>query len=154
MLARLFRWGGIGAVVLAVSSLISALVIDRGFGEEVLFIAPKSPEVVALDRELWEPGQPVAEIYGVPADRPARIVRTTSSRVIRPEEDRSLLLLQVDRASDDNPLQIKTVWFFTARLAVGLTVAGFLALGAAVWLVRRRARRGDRGPRAPDPVPT
>jgi hypothetical protein len=138
MSARSFRWlrrGSIAAVAAAVLALLGAAIADRLFATEVLFISPKPDEVVQLDRALWQPGQPVAPIYGLPAEHPSRVVGVDSSALIRPVEDPSLLLLRVDRQRGDRPLQTKTVWFVASRIAAGLTLVGLLGL-AAVWLRR------------------
>jgi hypothetical protein len=135
---------GLGPVVLA-----SAAVVDEVLSAEVLMISPKPPEVVRVERQLWEQGQPVAEIYGVPAERPVRVVLPDQQRLIRPEQDPKLLLLQVDKAAGENPLQVKTVWFVALRVALALSVLGIFGLVFLLWLDRRwRDVNQRRSPRA------
>jgi hypothetical protein len=85
-------------------------------------------------RALWEPGQPVAAIYGAPASTKARVVLPDEGRLFRPEQDRTLVLMKVDKQRGDNPLQVKTVRFLAARTAYGLGAFGALALlGNGCW---------------------
>lgn len=147
-LKGLIKLSSLVALALAPTVLAGAAVIDELLSTEVLMISPKSPEVVRVERELWEPGQPVAEIYGVPSGHPVRIVLPDQNRLIQPEQDPDLLLLQVDKASGENPLQVKTVWFVAFRGALVLTVAGLLGLVALLWLNRRWRDVTRRSPRA------
>jgi hypothetical protein len=148
-LARVVKIATIVALGLSVGILAGAAVIDELLSTEVLMISPKPLEVVEVERQLWEPGQPVAEIYGVPAGRPVRVVLPDQQRLIQPEQDPELLLLQVDKASGENPLQVKTVWFVAFRVALALSVAGIFGLVFLLWLDRRwRDVNQRRSPRA------
>jgi hypothetical protein len=115
----------LGLVVVAVS----ALAIDKFMTREVLFITPKSADVVEMEKALWMEGDPVADIYGVPAEQTAVVVMPDESKIFVPEEDRSLLLMSVDKQQGENPLQVKTIWFLTKWAAIGLAVAAGLFLG-------------------------
>lgn len=134
---RLLRPAAVGAAAGTVLVLAAALAVDGLMTTEVQLIVPAPPEAVALERELWEPGQPVAGIYGTPVGRPARVVLPASDRLLRPAEDTRLLLMKVDKQRGENPLQVKTVWFLATRLAVGLGLAAVLLALLRAWLSRR-----------------
>lgn len=136
-LPGLLRLGAYGSGTLIVLVLVGALVLDRVLSTEVLFIAPKPADVIKVERALWEPGQPVAAIYGAPASGTTKVVLPDEGRLIRPEQDRTLVLMKVDKQRGDNPLQVKTVWFLALRTAYGLGALGALALLGA-WLLGRR----------------
>ena len=121
---------GFGGAVLL---LLLAGVVDLLLGEDVLMIIPHEPSTVELNRALYVPGDPVADLYGNPMSEPVRVLLPASERLLRPEEDSSLLLLQVDKQRGENPLQVRTVWF-AARFAVP---AAFL-LGVIGLLLPRR----------------
>lgn len=128
-LRRPLLWAGFAGALLV---LLAAFGIDRVLGREVLLIAPHDPASVELNRVLYADGDPVAEIYGNPQSQPVRVVLPAEDRLIRPREDPSLLLMAVDKAAGHNPLQTRTVWFFS-RFAVG----GLILLGIAGLLIRK-----------------
>ena len=147
-LPGLLRLATYGSGTLIVLVLVGALVVDRFLSSDVLFIAPKPPDVVKVEQALWEPGQPVAAIFGAPASAKTRVVLPDEGRLIRPQQDRTLVLMKVDKQRGENPLQTKTVWFIAARAAYGLGAFGALALLGLWLLLRRAARRG--GPELAD----
>jgi hypothetical protein len=127
---------------LAPLALAAAALVDRVLSTEVQRIIPKPPEVVVLDRQLWEPGQPVAGIYGTPVGRPLRVVLPDRDRLVRPKEEPGLLLLRVDPQRGEDPLQARTVWFIGVRAAAALGLAAALSLVGFLWLRQRHAGRG------------
>jgi hypothetical protein len=108
---------------------------------EVQFIVPAAPEAVALERELWEPGEPVADIYGTPVGAPVRVVLPAEEKLLRPAENEKLLLMKVDKQKGENPLQVKTVWFVAIRLAIGLGLFTVLTLIGLKGLRRARPNK-------------
>ena len=114
-------------------ALAGAWGIDRTTGEDVLIISSYDQGTVELNQILYEEGDAVAEIYGSPLSRPVRVILPDSDRLIRPVEDSSITLLQVDKSKGENPLQVQTVWFFARYVAYG-----FLALAFAGLLIPRR----------------
>ena len=52
-------FAGFGGAVLA---LALAMTIDRGFGEDVRLISPHESSTVQVNRALYAPGDPVAEM--------------------------------------------------------------------------------------------
>jgi hypothetical protein len=117
--------GGLGGALLV---LALAVTVDRALGEEVLLISPHHTSTVEVNRALYVPGDPVAEIYGNPLSTPVRVIAPDSERMVRPAEDSSLALLAVNKQLGENPLQVKTVWLFAKVGALGLALVGLVAL--------------------------
>jgi len=92
----------------AVAIAPSAMVVDRALGRDVLLISPHDEATVRLNRGLHHAGDPVAGIYGDPLSKTVRIVRLTERGLIRPAEDRSLLLLPAG-GNAGWPLRVQTV---------------------------------------------
>ena len=109
----------------AVLVLGIAMIVDGGFGEEVRLISPHESSTVEVNRALYSPGEPVAEIYGNPLSNP---VRPDPESVIRPDEDRSLVLLAVNKQRGENPLQARTVWLFAKAGTLGLMLLGLAGI--------------------------
>jgi len=122
-------FGGLAAV------LGGALVADLALGQDVLMIAPHEPAVVELNRTLYTEGESVPELYGNPLSGETRVVLPSKERLLRPEEDPTLLLFQVDKLGGENPLQTKTVWFFVKFAVPGLALLALLGFA----LPRKRA---------------
>jgi len=118
------RLGFGGAVV----ALMLAAALDLGLGRQVLLIAPHDPATVELNRSLYLPGDPVAEIYGNPLRAPVRVILLSRQPLIQPPEEPGLRLLPVDKRRGENPLQTQTVWFLTRFIAAGLTLLGNFGL--------------------------
>lgn len=106
--------------------LVAAVSMDLILGEDVLMIAPHDPSVVELNRELYVPGEPVAQLYGNPLSESTRVVAPPGDRLIHPAEEPALLLLTVDKLGGENPLQTQTVWFFAKFMAPALLLLGLL----------------------------
>lgn len=128
------------ALGLAVLAPVTAWLVDRGFGRDVLPVAPSSPEAVRANKVLHEQGDPVPEIYGVPGQRQLRVLFVPTDRILRPAEDPSLRLLLIDKQRGENPLQVKTVYFLAWRIMAGLVAAALLGFGLLLLLQRRRRR--------------
>ena len=127
-LAFLVGFGG--AALLA----LTAVGLDRGFGQDVLLIAPHDEAAVELNRGLYSPPEPVAALYGNALSKPVRVILPAEDHLIRPEEDPSLVLLKVDKQKGENPLQAQTVWFLAKFVLPGLFLMGL----AGFLLPRRR----------------
>jgi hypothetical protein len=78
----------------------------------------------------------VMSIYGNPASAPNRYLFVPREKFFHPPEMPSLTLLPVDRNKGEDPLQVKTVYFFAKWIAGGAGLAGALLLWA--WFARRR----------------
>jgi len=138
MIRRLLFPAGVVLLVLALLAPAAAWVVDSFLGRDVRFIAPHAAEVVELQRSLWLEGDGVADLYGIPAGDPARVVSPDASRLLIPPEDPTLTLMRVDKTHGDNPLQVKTVWFFTYWGGLGLGISGLVLLVAARLFRPRR----------------
>ena len=112
----------------AVFVLGLAMIIDRGFGEDVRLISPHDASTVQVNRALYVPGDPVAEIYGNALSKPVRVIAPDPDRIVRPDEDPATVLLTVDKQRGENPLQATTVWLFAKAGALGLGLLGLAAL--------------------------
>ncbi len=121
--------------------LIAAWVVDIGLGREVLLIAPHDPSAVALNRELYSPGESVPDLYGNPMSDPVRVIHPDPNRLITPEEDTGLILMTVVNQAGENPLQAQTIWFFTRFAFMGLILLGVLG-----FAFRTRRHRADLSP--------
>lgn len=112
--------------------LLTVMLLDYGFGTDVVMIAPNDEATVELNRAMYIPGDPVPELYGNPMSKPVRVVLASQEDLIRPEEQSDLVLLKVDKLQGENPLQVQTVHLFSRFL-----IPGFLILGVAGWLLKR-----------------
>ncbi len=133
-LARVVFAGGLALAVLSPSA---AVVLDRGWGRDVILISPHSPDVISVNKASWTKGDPVVDIYGIRNGDTTRVLFANPSHVITPDEDAGLTLLKVDKQAGENPLQAQTVWFFAKWLVLGGVVASALGLLAAFRLRRR-----------------
>jgi len=138
MLGKALTIAGVAAALMVGATLIAAKVVDERYSTEVLLISPKDAEVVAFEKELWEDGDSVAAIYGIPTDSPIKLVFVDEDKLIHPEEDPSLVLMPVDKQLGENPLQLKTVWFVAQRAALVFGAFSLVALFGGFLFSRRR----------------
>lgn len=136
MLHRLLRigaWAGLATLALThgVAWLLTATL-----AREVIYLAPHAPEVVELNQLAWTRGEPVAPIYGIPAERPIRVLFARPEQLLIPTEDPRLTLLVVNKQRGDNPLQEQTVWYFAHWIAAGGALFGLIC--AVTGRLRRR----------------
>jgi hypothetical protein len=129
---------GILSVIGVTAVLGVAYVLSSSSTTEVLIITPAAPEAVEMNKMLWEEGEPVDEIYGVPASEAQLILFADESRIIRPEEDPGLVLYTVVKEEGENPLQEKTIWFFSRWALIGLALFGFFSFGGYALLRMRK----------------
>ena len=138
---RLLLLGGFGGAMLLPAT---GFLLDRLTGQDVLLIVPHDAPTVELNQSLFLEGDPVAELYGNPLAAPIRVILPAADRLLRPTEDPTLLLLRVDKAAGENPLQARTVWFFlkfSVPAMLGLGVLGLFLPGG------RGERRAPATPR-------
>ena len=129
MRRMILRWVVRAAMVAAATLPLATFTVDRFFARDVLLIAPYDSATVQLNRTVYTPGDPVAEIYGNPMSRPVRVMLFSEARLIHPKEDPRQNLMPV-AGRGDHPLQLRTVWFVTrysasAFLGVAL-IAGII----------------------------
>ena len=89
---------------------------------------------------MWKKGEPIVDIYGTPTTQPMRIIFAEQSRIIVPEEDRSLTLYTVNKQSGENPLQTKTLWFFAQIIIIAGGIF-FAAGGATLLCIRKKENK-------------
>jgi hypothetical protein len=128
---RIAFMAGFGGLLIV---LIAVFTTDKALGQDVLMIAPHKRSVVELNRMLYVEGDLVPELYGNPLSEKTRIVLPSKDRLVRPPEDPTLLLFQVDKLQGENPLQTQTIWFFAKFIVPGLALLGLLGFA----LPRRR----------------
>lgn len=110
--------------------------------EEGLFEAPKG-----VSKDSKEYRDAVLRIYGNPTDETTKVVFWPADKFIHPKQLPGITILPLDKEKGENPLQVKTVFFFASRGALGAAAAGVaLALLAAVT-------RKKPAPPAPPPAP-
>ncbi len=143
LLARIRPFALVAGFGGALLVLGMAMTLDRGLGEEVRLISPHESSTVEVNRALYAPGDSVAEIYGNPLSRPVRVIAPDPERMMRPEEDRSLVLLAVNKQRGENPLQARTVWLFAKAGALGLALLGLAALAFPRSCVVPRPKGGE-----------
>ena len=142
----------VAALALAVLTPTAAWTLDRFYGKTVQPVVKNAPEVVKLNKMLYEKGSPVADIYGVPTNRKMRVLFVSRDKLLQPSENRSLHLLLIDKQKGENPLQVKTVWFLAWRLLAGLLLAALLGVLLHLLLSRRaRRKQSATRPSALDP---
>ena len=137
-MAKLLKIGGILALTALILIWPTAWALDRFAGRDVTIITPHAPEIVAVNQELWDEGDEVAEIYGVPSQETIRVLFADPTEILVPKENPTQVLLAVDKQAGENPLQARTVWFVAKRAGIGFGAVGVLALGTAGLLTRRR----------------
>jgi hypothetical protein len=135
---KLALWIGFGMSFII---FISAIILDRGLGKNVILIAPHDSSIVELNRELYSQGDPIAEIYGNTLSRkPIRVVHFSKKSLIHPVEDPKLKLLPVDKQKGENPLQVKTIWFLTK-----FSLPPFAFIGIVGFFLPRKPRKDGVG---------
>jgi len=144
-MAPLLRCGWILAFACALL-IYPAVWLAARSSTEAYFIVPFDAKQVELNRFLdtLDPKDPefdrkVMRIYGVPNEQPDRVVFVPKERFLHPPEKPSLTLLPVDKEKGENPMQVKTLYFFakwTVRGAGGVGVVLFL-----LWCLALRFRQ-------------
>lgn len=140
MLRTLATIALLGGLAVGLLAPVAALVLSSTMGRDVLAISPHAPEIVSTNKDLWTEGEPVAELYGIPSDKPMRILFADPDKIVVPDEDKSLTLYKVDKEAGENPFQVQTAWFF-----VSLATPSALLVALVAFFVRRRSG----GPRTP-----
>lgn len=147
---KLLKAGWVAALALAAVAYPVAAGL-AATATEAWLISPHAPAMVELNRALETPDKAapdharrVAQLYGVPSSEPIRVVFVPKERFLRPVELPSLTLLPVDKSKGENPLQVRTLYFFA-----GWTVVGGAGSGVLLGLLWRRLRS-----RAPEIPPT
>jgi hypothetical protein len=120
-------------------------------GTDVYLLDPFSNDMVMVNRDptmldLPSPTDPsyprkVRELYGNSPETTDRVVFVSKERFLHPEELPSMTLLPVDKSKGENPLQVKSLYFF-AKYVVASSLAGGAILFILWCVVRRRSTAG------------
>lgn len=149
--------GWIGAMaVSALSFPIAAIIASNAV--EAYLISAKDPSAREIEQKIFEPPKgaskdskayrdAVMSIYGSQTDDPTKVVFVPKEKFVHPVELPSLTLLPVDKQRGENPLQLKTVYFFQVKTAEGAGLVGALLLIG--WLI---VRRKPASPAPPSPA--
>jgi len=140
-----------GLLTLGVLSLIFAALVYpaawviAGGATEAYMIAGKDPGTFQMNEELFDPPKgaskeskdyrdEVLRIYGVPTDETTRVLFWPAEKFIHPKQLPGLTILPVYKEKGENPLQVKTVFFFATRMALGAAIVGLVlaGIGAAI----------------------
>ena len=150
----------LGALSLIFAALVYPVALGiAGGATEAYMIAGKDPGTFQMNEELFDPPKgaskdskeyrdAVLRIYGVPTDETTKVVFWPQEKFVRPKQLPSLTILPVYKEKGENPLQVKTVYFFASRTALGAAVAGAFLFGLS-----RVTRRRPAGPAAPPAPP-
>jgi len=153
---KLLMAGWILAYGLAFASYPVAGLI-AGAAVEANLIAAHDPTAVEVNKAIFEPPKGAAKdskayrdavmkIYGSQTDEPTAVVFVPKQKFVHPAELPTLTLLPVDKSKNENPLQVKTVYFFAPRLMLGFAVGGFVL--TVVWIILRRKSKAAAPPPA------
>ncbi|HUR38082.1 MAG TPA: hypothetical protein VM222_01260 [Planctomycetota bacterium] len=140
--------GGLAILFAALAYPIAGIVASGAV--EAYIIAGKDPTVVEVDRQIFEAPKGAAKdskayrdavmgIYGSVTDEPTKVLFVPAEKFKRPPELPTLTLLPIDKQKGENPLQVKTVYFFASRLAAGAAVVGALFILTGFLSRRKKA---------------
>jgi hypothetical protein len=124
--------------------------IIAGRAVEAYLIAAKDSKSVEVEKAIFEPPKGAAKdskeyrdavmrIYGSQTDEPTKVVFVSAEKFVHPEELPTLTLLPVNKEKGENPLQVKTVYFFAQKAVIGGAVAGVVLLG--IWALLGRKKK-------------
>ena len=124
----LAKLGWISALVVAAATYPVVAILAAG-ATDAYVIAGKSPELVKINQDSFDAREPketdesyrrrVMEIYGNPIDYKTPVVFVPAEMFIRPKEAPELILLPVNKNRQENPLQVKTLYFFAKYVTMG-----------------------------------
>ncbi len=116
---------------------------------EAYLISAKDPTAVKVEQEIFEAPKAskdsktyrdaVMGIYGSVTDEPTKVLFVPADRFVHPKELPTLTLLPIDKQKGENPLQVKTVYFFASRMAAGAAAVGALFALAGFLLRKKKA---------------
>ncbi len=142
---KLLKIGAIAAVVVAVIVWPVAWYMDST-AQTVHFISPLDEAAVEVNKFTFEEDaeenptdEDIIAIYGSKSGSdPERIVFPDDSKIIRPDERKSLTLYAIE--GDSRPLQSQFVFYMTRVVSIGAAVAAFGLILLLSLLKRRRAQ--------------
>jgi hypothetical protein len=141
----------LGLLALVTAALIYPIAgMIAGGAVEAYIIAAKDASAVEVDRQIFEPPKNVSKeskeyrdavmsLYGSQTDEPTKVVFVPAEKFLRPAELPTLVLLPIDKQKGENPLQVKTIYFFASRTAIGAVVAGLILQVIGMLLKKKKA---------------
>jgi hypothetical protein len=124
------------------------LILDHGATEAYIY-DPYPPETVMVNRDpsminlppKADPKYPrkVMELYGFPSEEPNRLVFVSRDRFFHPEEMPSLTMLPVNKQKGENPLQVKTLYFFARYMVLCSAPVSVVMMAVYAFLSRKAA---------------
>jgi hypothetical protein len=150
---------GIGAILtgLVIVPIVAGAI--KSGAVDVYLLTPHAPDVVTVNRELWDFDTPdpkttkdydrkLMEIYGLPNENKDSLVFIDKSKLVYPagknkdgtEKRPDLVFLPVDKQKGENPLQAKSVDFFARLIRIGAVIFGGVSLALWYLLKLRRPR--------------
>lgn len=152
----LAKLGWIGALVVAAATYPVVAVLASG-AVDAYIVAAKSESMVKFNKDSFEARDPketdaafhrrIMEVYGNAVDYSTPVLFVPKEKFIRPAEAPTLIILPVDKEKGENPLQVKSLYFFAKYIVMGASAA-FLAL-ALLHVVLARSSRKAAAPPAP-----
>ena len=117
---------------------------------EAYIISAKDQSLVDVERSIFEAPKGVSKesktyrdavmgLYGSVTDEPTKVIFEHQEHFFHPPELPTLTLLRIDKQKGDNPVQLKTVYFFASRTAIGAAVVGALFALAAFFARKKKA---------------
>ncbi len=147
-MSRLLVFLGASALLVAILIYPAAAIVAGGAVEAYL-IAAKDKSAIEVERAIFEPPKGAAKdskayrdavmsIYGSQTDEPTKVLFVAEDKFVRPPELPTLVLLPIDKQKGENPLQVKTVFFFATRTIAGAAVVGIVLLSAGILLRKKK----------------
>jgi hypothetical protein len=153
---KLLLIGWIAAFVLAFLTYPVAGLIASSATEAYL-ISAHNPQRISGEKELFNFDPPkgdksspqyrkaVIAIYGTLAgDEMTAFVLVPKEKYVHPTELPSLTLLPVDKDKGENPLQVKTLYFFAPKMMFGFAAGGFVL--CILWIILQRKAKAAAPP--------
>jgi hypothetical protein len=139
----------LGALALLFATLVYPIAgVVASSAVEAYLISAKDPSAIKVEQEIFEAPKGAAKdskvyrdavmgIYGSVTDEPTKVVFVPAEKFVHPKELPTLMLLPIDKQKGENPLQVKTIYFFASKTAAGAAVVGALFLLAG-FLTRKK----------------
>lgn len=151
---QLAKLGWMGALLVAVATYPAVAVVASG-AIDAYVVAAKSESMVKFNKDSFEPRDPketdaafqkrIMEVFGNAVDYSTPVLFVPKEKFIRPAEAPNIIILPVDKEKGENPLQVKSLYFFAKYIVTGASVAFVALLGLHLFL----ARSSRKAPTAP-----
>ena len=132
----LVKLGWIAALLVAVAVYPVVGLLSMG-AVDAYVVAAKSESMVRFNKNDFQPRgaqetdaefhKRIMEVFGNAVDYTTAVLFVPKEKFVRPAEAPSIIILPVDKEKGENPLQVKTLYFF-ARHIVMAAGAAFVVL--------------------------